>query len=63
MRVNFQKGEVSILSGNAWFERVMRWGQVNLKEDDPQTLDVDFWVHYWQRAKVQGVTINAGVGC
>ncbi len=62
MRVNFQKGEVGTLSGNAWFERVMRWGQVNLKEDDPQTLDVDFWVRYWQRAKVQGVTINAGAG-
>lgn len=51
-----------MMSGDEWFEKVMRWGQVNLKEDDPQTLDVDFWASYWQRAKVQGVTINAGVG-
>lgn len=48
--------------GSAWFERVMRWGQVNLKEDDPLTLNVDFWVNYWQRTKIQGVTINAGAG-
>ncbi|MCS7265638.1 MAG: hypothetical protein NZ805_12485 [Armatimonadetes bacterium] len=40
----------------------MRWGQVNLKEDDLQTLDVDFWVSYWQRSEVQGVNINAGAG-
>lgn len=40
----------------------MRWGQVNLKEDDPLTLDVAFWRDYWRRTKVQGVTINAGGG-
>jgi hypothetical protein len=46
----------------SWFDKVMRWGQVNLKEDDPLTLDVEFWKRYWQRTKIQGVTINAGVG-
>jgi hypothetical protein len=45
-----------------WVGQVMRWGQVNLKEDDPLTLDVDFWVDYWRRTKIQGVTLNAGVG-
>ncbi len=49
-------------SESAWWETVMRWGQVNLKEDDPLTLDVAFWQRYWKRTKVQGVTINAGVG-
>lgn len=46
----------------AWFHQPMRWGQVNLKEDDPLTLDVEFWVRFWQRTKVQGVTLNAGAG-
>ena len=45
-----------------WVNQVMRWGQVNLKEDDPLTLDVDFWVDYWRRTKIQGVTLNAGAG-
>ncbi|MFA0741936.1 MAG: hypothetical protein DFNUSKGM_002055, partial [Candidatus Fervidibacter sacchari] len=49
-------------SNESWFDKVMRWGQVNLKEDDPLTLDVDFWKRYWQRTKIHGVTINAGVG-
>lgn len=40
----------------------MRWGQVNLKEDDPLSLEVDFWVDYWKRTRLQGITLNAGGG-
>jgi hypothetical protein len=48
-------------SSAEWYTQPMRWGQVNLKEDDPLTLDVNFWVDYWKRSRLDGVTLNAGV--
>jgi hypothetical protein len=45
-----------------WYNQPMRWGQVNLKEDDPLSLEVDFWVEYWRRSRIDGVTLNAGGG-
>jgi hypothetical protein len=44
-----------------WYTQPMRWGQVNLKEDDPLTLDINFWADYWKRSRLDGVTLNAGV--
>ena len=43
-----------------WVNKVMRWGQVNLQEDDPRTLDVAFWQRQWQRTPITWATINAG---
>ena len=45
-----------------WYDEPMRWGQLNLKEDDPRSLDVAFWADYWRRTRIDGVTLNAGGG-
>jgi hypothetical protein len=47
---------------DSWYGRPMRWGQVNLKEDDPPTLDARFWADYWRRTRIDGITLNAGGG-
>jgi hypothetical protein len=44
----------------AWYERVRRWGQTNLTEEDPAVCDVDWWRAHWRRTRVQGVIVNAG---
>lgn len=43
-----------------WYQRVHRWGQTNLTEDDPATCDLEFWKKQWKRTRVQGVIINCG---
>jgi len=49
-------------TSDPWYARVLRWGQVNFKEDDPPRLDVQGWVDYWRRTRIDGVTLNAGGG-
>ena len=45
-----------------WHQRVMRWGQTNIREIDaePGHYDVAWWVEHWKRTHVQGVILNAG---
>ncbi|MEQ4209268.1 alpha-amylase family protein [Actinopolymorpha sp. B9G3] len=43
-----------------WFDRVMRWGQLTLVEDDPVKYDVDFWLDYFERTKCDAVCLSAG---
>ncbi|HEV8633652.1 MAG TPA: alpha-amylase family protein [Chloroflexota bacterium] len=43
-----------------WYRRVARWAQTNLREVDPPTFDLAFWVDYWRRTRVGGVIVNAG---
>ncbi|HWH97121.1 MAG TPA: alpha-amylase family protein [Pseudolysinimonas sp.] len=43
-----------------WLRDTVRWGQVNLNEADPASIDLDFWVRYWRECRLQGTTINAG---
>ena len=43
-----------------WYETVRRWGQTNLTEDDPGTIDMDFWRDYWKKMRLGGVIVNAG---
>ncbi|HEX7350004.1 alpha-amylase family protein [Brachybacterium sp.] len=41
----------------------MRWGQLTMAENDPDPgsgFDVDFWLDYLRRCKVDGVCISAG---
>ena len=42
-----------------WYQQAMRWGQVNINELDPQRFDVQSWMDYFQRCRVDGITINA----
>lgn len=43
-----------------WYERIYRWGQTNLTEDDPLKCDLNFWRKQWKETKVQGVIVNCG---
>ena len=43
-----------------WFERVMRWGQLTLVEDDPVKYDENFWLDYFERTRCDGVCLSAG---
>ena len=43
-----------------WHRRVLRWGQTNITEKDPERYDIAFWRDYWKRTRIQGVIINAG---
>src|SRR5215469_97939 len=43
-----------------WYDRPMRWGQLTLVENDPPTLDVGYWLDYFQRCHCDAVTLSAG---
>src|SRR5262245_10965731 len=46
----------------AWVERVMRWAQLTLVEDDPGRFDLAFWLDYFRRTHSDGACLSAG-GC
>ena len=48
------------VTSRRWFDRVMRWGQLTLVEDDPVKYDVNFWLDYFERTKCDGVCLSAG---
>lgn len=43
-----------------WYRRTVRWGQTNIRENDPPEYDVAWWRQHWKRTRTQGVIINAG---
>lgn len=43
-----------------WFDRPMRWAQLNLTEDDPAKMDVQFWLDYFKRIHADGACLSAG---
>jgi hypothetical protein len=43
-----------------WFDRPMRWAQLNLTEDDPANMDIAFWLDYFKRIHAGGVCLTAG---
>lgn len=43
-----------------WYERVRRWAQLTLVENDPASLDLDFWLSYFERVHAEGVCLSAG---
>jgi hypothetical protein len=46
----------------AWVDRVMRWAQLTLVEDDPGRFDLGFWLDYFRRTHSDGACLSAG-GC
>ncbi len=46
-------------SEQPWHRRVLRWGQTNINEFDPERYDLDWWRRHWRRTETQGVVINA----
>ena len=43
-----------------WFDRPMRWIQLNLTEDDPARMDVGFWLDYFKRVHADATCLTAG---
>jgi Hypothetical glycosyl hydrolase 6/Beta-galactosidase trimerisation domain len=43
-----------------WFDRPMRWAQLNLTEDDPAKMDVPFWLDYFKRIHADAACLSAG---
>ncbi len=43
-----------------WYRRAMRWLTMNLVQDDPGKVDLDFWLDYLKRAHVDAASWNSG---
>ena len=43
-----------------WFDRPMRWAQINMTEKDPATMDVPFWLDYFKRIHADAACLSAG---
>ncbi len=43
-----------------WYERVTRWGQINITEKDPAQYDISWWRNFWKQTYTEGVVVNAG---
>lgn len=43
-----------------WHERAMRWLTMNLVQDDPGKVDLDWWLDYLKRAHVDAASWNSG---
>src|SRR5204862_2557458 len=47
-------------SDRPWYETMRRCGQLNLNEEDPETLDVASWIDYWSWLKLDALLLNGG---
>jgi hypothetical protein len=45
---------------DGWFDRPMRWVQLNLTEDDPANMDIAFWLDYFKRIHADATCFTAG---
>ncbi len=43
-----------------WFDKPMRWAQLNSTEDDAAEMDIPFWLDYFQRIHADALCITAG---
>jgi len=54
-------GAAPLASGDAdWFDRPMRWAQLNLVEDDPAKMDRKYWLEYFKKIHADGACLSAG---
>jgi hypothetical protein len=47
-------------SNSGWFDKPMRWAQLNLTEDDPANMDTPFWLDYFKRIHADALCLSAG---
>lgn len=47
-------------SADDWFDKPMRWAQLNITEDDPAHMDVGFWLDYFRRIHADALCLTAG---
>src|SRR5436189_3564529 len=43
-----------------WFDKPMRWAQLNSTEDDASEMDIPFWLDYFKRIHADALCITAG---
>jgi len=43
-----------------WYQKITRWGQINITEKDPPQYDIPWWRKYWKETATEGVVVNAG---
>src|SRR5919205_590714 len=43
-----------------WFDKPMRWAQLNSTEDDAAEMDIGFWLDYFTRIHADALCITAG---
>ena len=43
-----------------WFDKPMRWAQLNSTEDDAAQMDIPFWLDYFNRIHADALCITAG---
>ena len=43
-----------------WFDKPMRWAQLNSTEDDAAEMDIAFWLDYFKRIHADALCITAG---
>lgn len=43
-----------------WYDRVRRWGQINITDNNAADFDLAFWRRYWRETGTQGMLLNAG---
>src|SRR5579871_324691 len=47
-------------SGTPWYQTMRRCGQVNFNERDPLELNINEWLDYWSRLKINALLLNGG---
>jgi hypothetical protein len=47
-------------AASPWYERVRRWGQINISENNARDFDINWWRQYWKDTGTQGILLNAG---
>ena len=52
--------ENSLAAEPGWFDKPMRWAQLNSTEDDVAEMDIGFWMDYFRRIHADALCITAG---
>jgi hypothetical protein len=53
-------GAAPFSSSAEWFDRPMRWAQLNLVEDDVAKMDRQYWLDYFRRIHADALCLSAG---
>lgn len=53
-------GAAAPVDDAGWFDRPMRWAQLNSTEDDAALMDIPFWMDYFKRIHADALCITAG---
>jgi len=46
--------------GTFWYDTMRRAGQNNFNERDPEVLDVEAWIDYWKRLRIDTLLLSGG---